>query len=231
MLVKPVVTKGLCIHPPCSSISCSEHLYSEPRAQLQQWKEQWGHLSKLPQFALLYGLQWGKYTAPTDIYKGTGREVKQKEVSYTVRNWTPAWGLLVPCPDHSLLPCQLRTLTRPELTMYLNASVFPIARLGCCFSVSHVSSWANTMTICGEWSRQSRSQQQKWSCYSKEYFWKNQECKATRRKLRSIFSRMPHFAVLCVLPCLFEPFFNPLLGFPACAERTNIVTHKCIPII
>lgn len=28
-----------------------------------------------------------------------------------------------------------------------------------------------------------------------------------------------------------ESFFNQTFGLPVCADRTNIVTHKCIPII
>lgn len=94
-----------------------EHNYTSGRRKQQQ-----GHFSNpLPVHpACLMNLTGAMCKAPTDDYWGIETEIKQREVSHSVRNWNPACRLLSPGPALSLLPlCWQSNQARPELIPYI----------------------------------------------------------------------------------------------------------------
>lgn len=138
---REVVTKGHSTHPLCSSTSAT---CLEQRAQLYRWKKE---TAARPFFQLssssscLMNLTGARCKAFTDDYWDIEAEIKQREVSHSVRNWNPACRLLSPGPAPSLLPlCWQSNQARPELILYIRMPLSSLQQDICLAtpSVSHI---------------------------------------------------------------------------------------------
>lgn len=162
------------------------------------------------------------------VCRDVGTEIKQKEVIPKARNQQPAWGL--PALS-SNLPTENLDQARTECPRPGQNWVWCLCLLYSKALVWFLLTQANTMIMCGEWSRQQRPATKMillfWGVFlagSRGAEQWGESC------VPSLAECLTLLRSVLWLVCL-SLFLTTLLGFSVCADRTSIVTHKHIPII